>query len=133
MRFINYPEDIGWKAPTAADACLRVNSLSGVGSAHIRRDRSVLKRPENSFSFLKRELATHSACLPSDVGPGRRYIFADNTLDMPLIVEAPVIGRCRACRQYDSAENRCDHFISDHDFFPPPLECNGPDNLNGKK
>jgi len=112
MRFVNYPKDIGWKALTAAGACLWVNILTGVGADHIRRDRSMFKRPENSFSLLKRELATHSARLPPDVGASRRYIFADNTLNMPLIVEAPVIGRCRTCRHYDSAENRCDHCVT---------------------
>jgi hypothetical protein len=73
--------------------------------------------PENSFSLLKRELAIQSARLPPDVRAKRRDIFADNPLDMPFIVEVPVIGRRRTCRQYSSTDNRCARFVSGHNFF----------------
>ncbi len=133
MRFVNYPRDIGLKARTAAGGCLWVNNLSGAALGHTRRDRPVFKCPKHSFSLVKRELTIHSARFAPDVRAKRCYIFAENTLNMPLIVEAPVIGRCRTCRQYGSSENRCDHFVSGHNFFPPPSECNGPYYLTGKK
>jgi len=133
MRFVDCPEDIGLKARTAAGGCLWVNKLSGAGGAHTRRDRSLFHCPEHSFSLVKRELAIHSARLSPDVSAKRCYIFAENTLNMPLIVEAPVIGRWRTCRQNDSTDNRCAYFVSGHNFFPLSPECNGPDNLNGKK
>jgi hypothetical protein len=93
----------------------------------------LFKCPEYSFSLFKRELTIHSAGLPPDVGAERRYIFADNTLNVPLIFEASVIGRCRTCGKYGSTYNHCADFISGHNFLLRPLECNAPDDLNGKK
>jgi hypothetical protein len=89
MRLVNYPEDIGLKARTAAGECLWVNDLSGAGAAHTPSDRSLFHCPEDFFSLFKRELAIYSAGLPPDVRAKRRYVSADNTLNMPLIVEAP--------------------------------------------
>ena len=117
MRFVDCPEDIGLKARTAAGGYLWVNNLSGAALGHIRRDRPVFKCPKHSFSLVKRELAIHSARLSPDVRAKRCYILAENTLNMPLIVEAPVIGRWRTCRQNDSTDNRCAYFVSGHNFI----------------
>ena len=127
-----FPEDIGLKARSAAGGCLWVNKLSGAGAGHTARDRSLFHCPEHSFSLVKRELAIHSARLPPDVRAKRCYILAENTLNMPFIVEAPVIGRWRTCRQNDSTDNRCAYSVSGHNFLPPPLQCNAFGNLSGK-
>lgn len=89
--------------------------------------------PENIFSLLKRELAIQSARLPPDVRAKRRYIFADYSLDMPLIVEVPVIGRWRTGRQYSSTDNRCTRFVSGHNFFLLSSGRDNPGKLNRNK
>jgi len=111
MRLVNYSKDIGLKTRTAAGECLWVNKLSGAGPAHIRGDLPLFKCPKHSFSLVKRELAIHSARLSPDVRAKRCYILAENTLNMSLIVEAPVIGRWRTCRQNDSSDNHCAYFV----------------------